>query len=333
MSLNTVNIAGLRSMVTMATQAGKTLYVEGAPGCGKTAIIRSHLAEMGRPVIYECAAYLTQVNFGLPCPDGEALRVLRPRRWFATENATLIFDEADKLPPMQQQQMAQIAHERRLGDDHLPDGCTVILIGNRSADANGSYGASNILTSRTARVQYEPLAQEVLAYGHRAGWHPLLLAALEMNKAFVNKPDPSRDRFPCSRAWENASDILSTTDGDRSMWPVIVSAHVGDEATAHIIALLECYDQLVPVVDILRNPEKAAIPDNPAALMLQSTILVSETTRSNLRQAVTYLGRLPREVMIASAFGLASKLGGGIVTLLRDMDTNIFKIMSELRNG
>lgn len=332
MSLNKVNAAGLREMIRLTTEAGKTLFIEGAPGCGKTAIARAEIKSLGRPLVYECAAYLTQANFGLPCPDGDWLKVLRPNRWFAQENATLIFDEADKLSPMMQQQMAQIAHERRLGDDHLPKGCSVILIGNRTADANGSYGVSNILSSRTARIEYAPEASEVLLYGHTAGWHPLLLAALEMNKAYVNKPDPAKDRFPCSRSWENASDILKLTD-NRDRWPLITAAHVGDEATAHIEALLSCYTELTPVAECLRNPDKAGIPKNPAAIMLQGTIVASETSMTTARAALKYLARFPKEVALSLYIALQSRLGGNLLVMAREVMPDVIGAVIKMQQA
>lgn len=325
MKLNNVNAKQLRQMIRLCTAAGKTLYIEGAPGCGKTAIVRDELRQMGRPVVYECAAYLTQANFGLPCPDGDWLRVLRPQRWFKTEGATLVFDEADKLSPMLQQQMAQAAHERRLGDDHMPPGTSVILIGNRTTDANGSYGVSNILSSRTARVEYTPTPDEVLSYAHVAGWHPLLTAVLEMHKSLVNKPEASKDRFPCSRAWENASAILRQTGEDRSMWVPILSAHVGDEATAIVEAVMMCYDELTPAGECFRQPLKAGIPESPAARMLQATIITSEASTTTTGQAVQYLTRMPREVALSAISWMIQRYPHATMEAVREHAPSSFK--------
>ena len=298
MNLNQVNTQQLRRLIRLCVETGKTLYIEGGPGCGKTAITRDVLSGMEREQIYECAAYLNQSNFGLPCPDGDWLRVLRPQRWFE-KKATLIFDEADKLSPMLQQQMCQIAHEQRLGDDRMKPGSSVILIGNRVQDANGSYGSSNILTSRCARVSFEPTSDEIMAYAHKAKWHPALTAALDLNRSLCYKPNAGKDRFPSPRTWENCSTLMIASEDDQGLWPHIISAHVGDEAASHVVALLECYSELVPVADVYKNPSKAPIPKKPHARMLQAHVVAGSSTNDTLKAALTYLYRMPAEVWLS----------------------------------
>lgn len=333
MSLNTVNSKQLNRLVKLCVTQGKTLYVEGPPGCGKTAIIRQAVSELDRSMRYECAAYLTQANFGLPCPDPEGrwLNVLRPDTWFDKPHV-LFFDEADKLSPMLQQLMSQVAHERRLGDDRLPEGSGVILAGNRTQDANGSYGVSNILTSRTMRVSFKPDAQEVMDYAFSVGWHPLLIAALDMNHSLINDAKPNADRFPCSRAWENVSTLLKA-EPDQGIWPIIISGHVGDSASAEVIALIKCYDKMVPVSEILRNPLRAPIPNDPSVRMIQCYTLVASASGKDMPAILKYISRMPGDLKMSMLAKLSRARTAVWIDAVRELGTEgspIFKEMQDI---
>lgn len=319
-NLNHVNTQQLRELIQTSAEIGKTIAVFGAPGCGKTAITRDVLRKAGREVIYECAAYLTQINIGLPCPDDGWLRVLRERRWFKEygKPMTIIMDEVDKLSPMMQQQICQLAHERRLGDDRLPEGSSIVLIGNRAEDGNGSYGASNILTSRTMNISFTPENDEIFAYGQKASWHPMVLAVLQMNKSLCYKPDSGQDRFPSPRTWENASAYLAATES-RELWPAILSGHVGDVAAGEATAYIEAYTQLIPADECLTKPTKAKVPKAPHVRMLQAFIVAQQARPAQMGAAVEYLQRMPAEVFLSSLSALAAnKSPAALLKVLND---------------
>lgn len=338
---NQVNTSQLRQLIEACVKTQKTLFIEGGPGCGKTAIVRDQLDKMKRTHIYECAAYLSQASFGLPCPDGDYLKMLRNRKWFEHEDATLSFDEADKLSPMLQQLMCQVAHERRLGDDHMKPGCNIILIGNRGKDGNGSYGTSNILTSRTMRVQFQPTADEILSYASKANWHPALLSALMLDKGSTYKHSAGVDRFPCPRSWENASDVLKVVGNDnRELWPAIISGHVGDEATSNMMAILESWQKLIPVADVLRNPTGVAVPEESHIQYLQANVTLSSAKVEDLEQLLVYLTRLNGEVGLDIGVSLLRKYGGsgaktmGTTASVQAMrKLGIFNYMIEITGG
>lgn len=309
-NLNTVNTSELKELIKASAGLGKTIFISGGPGCGKTAIVRSTLESAGRHVLYECAAYLTQINIGLPVPDGDALQVLRERRWFREYDkpTTIIMDEVDKLSPMMQQQICQLAHEQRLGDDRLPKGTSIILIGNRAADGNGSYGTSNILTSRCLNVAFEPTPDEIFAYAQRANWHPLILAVLQMNKSLCYEPSASTDRFPSPRTWENASTYLESLADHRSMWDKVLAGHIGDAAAGMAIAYIEAYEQLVPADECLDKPLKAKIPKAPNVQMLQTYIVVKQARPAQMEAAVDYLSRMPAQTFMSGLQALINKV-------------------------
>lgn len=308
-NLNSVNISELSSLIATSARIGQTIFLSGGPGCGKTAITRDVLEKEGRHVLYECAAYLTQINIGLPVPDGDALKVLRERRWFTeySKPLTIIVDEVDKMSPMMQQQVCQLAHEQRLGDDHLPKGTSVVLIGNRSEDGNGSYGTSNILTSRTLNVAFEPEPDEIFAYGQRAGWHPLILSVLQMNKSLCYKPSATTDRFPAPRTWENASDFLYA-EPNRKVWDKVLSGFIGDASAGEALAYIEAYEQLVPADECLAKPKTAQVPESPHVQMLQSFIVAQQAREGQLPAVLDYLQRFPAQIFMSGLTAMLTRV-------------------------
>lgn len=306
-SLNTVNTRQLRQMIALSLSTNITLFIEGGPGCGKTAITRATLDQLQRNFVYECAAYFSQVTFGLPCPDGDHLRVLRNRAWFEKPDHTLIFDEADKLSPSLQQQMAQVVHERRIGNDKLPSGTNVIMIGNRGKDANGSYGTSNILTSRCARVSFEPSADEIISYASQAGWIPELVTALSLNKGLAYRYEVGKDRFPAPRTWENASTMCQAANSDKSLWPTIMASFVGDDATGKVTAVLEVADKILPTDKIMAAPATAKIPEEHVPMMLQMYTVVHSINSRDVKEALEYILRMPPEISIMGVQALISR--------------------------
>jgi hypothetical protein len=70
---------------------------------------------------------------------------------------------------------------------------------------------------------------------------------------------------------------------------------VGEGAAAELTGFLNVYRQLPSIDNILLNPKKAKVPEEPAALFAVSAALARKSTEANFDRVMQYADRIPKE--------------------------------------
>ena len=135
------------------------LMVWGAPGIGKSSIMRSVAEELGIGFIDVRLAQREPVDIrGLPVPDKESKSVA----WYVSDEwprdpasrGIIMFDEITAADRSLQVAAYELILDRRLGDLYkMPDGWYVCAAGNRVEDAAVAMTMSSALANRFLHVE------------------------------------------------------------------------------------------------------------------------------------------------------------------------------------
>jgi len=164
----------------VAVAAGVPALLWGAPGTGKTSVIRAIAAAAGWPCETVIASIREPSDFaGLPivardagAPDGARVDFAPPRwavRLAGAERGLVFFDEVSTAPPAVQAALLRVVLERTVGDLTLPDGVSVIAAANPPEQAADGWELSPPLANRFCHLDW-PVDARTVADGFSAGW-------------------------------------------------------------------------------------------------------------------------------------------------------------------
>ena len=283
----------------MFQQTGErqTLYIEGPPGGGKTAVIHyaaTLIAEMlGRTLVDSSAPgpdefglrviHLgnvgEEVAAGLPWVNKETSTLHRAMDalWPTTGEGILYLDEPFQHGPMQRY-AGQLTSEGRIGEYELGQ-WLVVMSGNSQSDRAGAVRIWTHVQNRIEHVVYEPEVSTVLANFRQPAvpeiavylrWFP------EKLHGFHTKGGP----FTSPRAWDKVnSNMAMGLDPTGDGYPT-VQGLIGPESALDFKVTFDAVKDLPDLDDMLANPDdyrdriRAMGNNNAASICAMASVFV-----------------------------------------------------------
>ena len=237
------------------------LMVWGAPGLGKSSIIRDIANEMGIKFIDVRLAQREPVDVrGLPVPDRENKKVdwMVSGEWPREGRGILLFDELTAADRSLQVAAYELILDRRLGDLYtVPDGWYICAAGNRVEDAAVSTTMSSALANRFMHVE---LGEDVESWMHWAtqhNIHPSIMGFLRFRpECLFRQKDENLERgWPTPRAWERVSIMMGIVpDDDEELLRKLVYGLVGNRAGLEFIEFHKLNASFADVRKMMLSP-------------------------------------------------------------------------------
>ena len=246
--------------------AGKLppLMVWGAPGLGKSSVIRKIADEKGIGFIDVRLAQREPVDVrGLPVPDP----VNRKVDWLVSgewprepgSRGILLFDELTAADRSLQVAAYELILDRKLGDMYtVPDGWYIVAAGNRVVDSAVSMTMSSALANRFMHVE---LGEDVESWSHWAlanSIHPSVTGFIRFRPEclFRQQGENLERGWPTPRAWERVSVMLNMLPADdEELLRKLVYGLVGNRAGLEFVEFHKLNAQFDDVREMMLNPE------------------------------------------------------------------------------
>ena len=259
----------------------------GAPGVGKSQLIRQIGKKYGYKVIDIRLAQMSEVEIGgLIYPNESRTKTV----WLSPEilpdekrdgpKTILLLDEITSCSKRVQVAAYQLILDRRIGQYQLPEGTFVIALGNREDDDGVYIQLAGPLADRFEIHYIEPNFEDWKNdFALKNGVHPLVISYLTFKpSALHNQAAESGNMvFATPRSWVRVSDILNF-DSDISN-PVIrykIIGNVGEVEGTQFIEFCRKHTSVVTADQfIYRN---AAAPSAPEELSILVTAIVNKAS-------------------------------------------------------
>ena len=193
----------------------RPVFIWGAPGIGKSAIVEQFAAGVGLPCVSLLGSQLAPEDIiGVPqIKDGKS--VFCPPRTIAREEPYCLFlDELNACSQEVQKAFYSLILERRVGEYYLPEGSVVVGAGNRSQDNAITRPMSSALLNRMVHVELRADSRIWLEWAAANGIHPYVYDYIcARPDQLWSQPPKTEEPFSTPRSWHMLSDAL-TSYGD-----------------------------------------------------------------------------------------------------------------------
>lgn len=312
-----MNLQHTSQLLRAAIPAGEPVLLQGAPGLGKTSVVRDVAHSLGYACHVMNPALLDPTDVGgVPMNDGGRLvRMLDDTLQSlveATAPTVLFLDELGQASPAMQAACAPIILDRKLGGRALPEHVKVVAATNRRSDRAGVGGIVSHLVSRMMVVQVECEPKEWAAWAVKGALRQEVVGFLRFRPSLLHKWDEETIQqaaagmpYACPRSWDRVSRVLSLRLSS-DLEPQAFEGCVGRGAAAEFGAYLVVARDLPDVDAMLVHPRGISWKGEPSR-------------RYALASAIAWRAKeMAPQVIEAAQHAHASSAGEFAVLMLRD---------------
>lgn len=188
----------------------RPVFLWGAPGIGKSSLVRQFAASLGLDCVSLLGTQLAPEDLiGVPqIVDGRS-RFAPPEDIARAEPYVLFLDELNAATPDVQKAFYSLILDRRIGNYELPAGSVVIGAGNRATDQALARPMASALVNRLVHVHLRASATDWLAWAAGNDIHPWVLDYLTQRPDHLwSAPPKTEEPFSTPRSWHMLSDVL-----------------------------------------------------------------------------------------------------------------------------
>jgi len=258
------------------------LMIWGAPGIGKSDLVRQTARVTDRPLIDLRLSQLEPTDLrGIPIHSDNRVRWVPPEELPDAERdgpqGILFLDEINAAPPAVSAAAYQLILDRRLGQYRLPDGWLIVAAGNRLDDRGITYAMPAPLANRFMHVELQVDVDVWLNWAHGAAIDSRLTDFIDSEPHWLSHFDPAEEitAFPSPRSWVFAHRILRRRAIDDSTTLGQIAACVGQDAAT---ALARHWRRNDGLRDWLTDPDTLGDIDD-----LDRQIAISQEIRDAVR--------------------------------------------------
>jgi hypothetical protein len=319
--------AAVIEALALAVAANVPVLLWGAPGTGKTTVVRQLAEQADLPCETVIASIREPSDFaGLPIvsrSDGAPHVDFAPPAWakrLASSGRGLVFfDEISTAPPAVQAALLRVVLERTVGDLALPTSVAVVAAANPPEQAASGWELSAPLANRFCHLEWAVDGRAV-AEGLSGGWpvvavpdlapewerrapvarswvggfirvRPALALAVPEDAAGAGRA------WPSPRTWDMAARLLAASEAagsDDLVRSVLVRGAVGQGPAIELLSWLAEADLPDPEV-VLADPDAFQLPERGdrayAALSSVAAAVAANPTRERWERAWVVFGR------------------------------------------
>ena len=295
------------------------LFIWGAPGIGKSSIVKAIAEENGLKFIDLRLSLLDPTDLkGIPFFDGESREGVWAKPSFLPgeedkSSGILFLDEINTAPPAVQASAYQLILDRCVGEYRLPDGWSIVAAGNRESDRGVIYRMPPPLANRFVHFEMEVDFGEWKHWAYERGVDTSIIAFLAFDKSMLFTFDPlsSEKSFATPRSWEYVDRIVKSGI-EEGLILESISGAVGREAAINYISFKRVM-RVLPDLSAILSGEIGTIEnsDDPRVMMALSIGLVNLLKESEEERHI--------EHVLSFSLGLPGEYA---IMLVKDMQLN-----------
>lgn len=251
--------SNLIKTLTSLTQQKVPTFLWGAPGVGKSSIVKQIAKAKGVEFIDLRLALMDPTDLkGIPFYDKDSHSALwAPPAFLPRSGDGILFlDELNSAAPSVQASAYQLILDRKVGEYELPSGWSIVAAGNREGDRGVTYKMPLPLANRFVHLDMEVNVDDWREWAYKKGIDERIISYISFKNEHLFKFDAKSDAktFATPRSWEYVDSILKSALEADVMLDVISGA-VGKEVAVGFLSFIKVMQRLPDIDAILESGE------------------------------------------------------------------------------
>ena len=281
-----------KKSIRKCVKVKRPVFMWGAPGIGKSDIVKQIGDEQGREVIDVRLSLWEPTDIkGIPYYNSQANTMSwAPPAELPTDpesTAILFLDELNSAAPATQAAAYQLILNRRVGTYKLPDGVSIVAAGNRETDKGVTYRMPAPLANRFLHLELRSDFEDWLMWATSNRVHDQVVGYVSFAKSDLYDFDPksSSRAFATPRSWSFVSELLHDDDLDENTLTDLVAGAVGEGLAVKFMAHRKVAKQMPKPEDILSGKVNKVSIKEISAMYSLTTSMCYELQEADKKKA------------------------------------------------
>ncbi len=292
--------SNVKAALLHLTSIQQPVFIWGPPGVGKSDIVAQVADEQKVELRDVRLNLLDSVDLkGFPTIAANKKQMTwLPADFLPTKGKGILFlDEMNSAPSSVQAAAYQLILNRCIGDYKLPDGWAVVAAGNRETDRSVVNRMPAALANRLTHIDFDIHLDDWCAWAMDKDLTPDLIGFLRFKPQLLHSFDPNQRAFPSPRSWAFTDKIINSHLNSEVEFE-LVKGTVGEGAAGELMAFIKVARELPTLEQIMMDPEKTKVPEQPGALYALTTSLAMRAEQANFDRLMLYVGRMTKEFQV-----------------------------------
>jgi len=239
------------------------VMLRGAPGVGKSTIVRTVAEKLGIGFIDVRLAQMERVDFaGLPSVNNGVTEWNVPAFWprDPKSKGIVLLDEITSAPSDCQVAAYSVVLDRRIPNSNykLPDGWLIVAAGNRQCDKAVVKMMSSALANRFVHFEVEANSEDWTKWAVKKSINPAVVGFINYRPAslFNMEGQNLEQGFPTPRSWERVSSAISMFSDNEALLRKMVYGLVGNGAGVEFMEFYKIQSRFDDVLAVMTDESK-----------------------------------------------------------------------------
>lgn len=249
------------------------IMLRGAPGVGKSTIVRSVAEKLGIGFIDVRLAQMERVDFaGLPSVNEGVTQWNVPAFWprDPKSKGIILLDEITSAPSDCQVAAYSIVLDRKIPNSNytLPNGWLIVAAGNRTCDRAVVKAMSSALANRFVHFEVEANSEDWVKWATVNNINPSVIGFINYRPALLFKMDGQNleQGWPSPRSWERVSNCINMFGGNENILRKVVKGLIGDGTGVEFMSFFKMSSEFDSILNVMTNDKSEfKIPEKEKA--------------------------------------------------------------------
>lgn len=301
----TVKPTELSQYLQFALQHNENTLITGAPGIGKTDIVKDACKAIGYDLLVSHPVVADPTDYkGLPyAVNGEAdfLPIGDLKRLITADKPLVCFaDDFGQAAPAVQAAWMQLLLARHIGEHKVSDHVRFVAATNRKGDNAAVSGILSPVKSRFSSIlELEVNIDDWINWAFNNNMPVELIAFMRFRPNLLAESKPSKDMVnTVSPRTLAAVGRLQNLNCPYNLRYAAFAGAAGEGFATEYMSFIKMQDQMPDIDMIIKIPSSAPIPEDQGVKYALAYALSARINKDNVDNIITYLNRLPKELSV-----------------------------------